>query len=502
MSIKHKAVKALVKEKLNDRDIKWTRMTKKEKRELLEELTNQTIREIDERAKLPDVSETELLGITQLPQNWPTLEQMRERRESYHRNYLPYKDSRDERIVDRELREITDILEDGMLYSIVPKSGYKMIRLELLKVLKYPTLSYRKYVEQEINNPERKENRAFCRFNLRVYGDLKRNPKCETINHATLSKFRSKLSPRQRLELLLYFVVLLTEQQSLANDQMIAFIDSTDVATKVKTKPVFEIEYEGQKIRFYHDIDADMGRRQMKSNKSKWFVGYRVHTLTLLDHTTSEVFPLISIVAPANHHDSQLLTPLVSLAYALGLTAQIKVAVADSAYAEKSRLAQIRADQGICVATCPSGKTTLPADVDPKSYEVYFSDACETPMKYGGKDDAGDHEYRCQAAAGHCPFEYTCPRYRLIHRDTGHFNEFPQSEPLTRQLLKQRPKGERMFALLKNQGLETVHVLRRCAVEAVTMFAQAACILKLLAKRRLAEFEVNDVGLFKQKLIA
>lgn len=51
-----------------------------------------------------------------------------------------------------------------------------------------------------------------------------------------------------------------------------------------------------------------------KGDKSAFVVGYRLHTLTAIDARTGESFPLVSLLAPVNHHDSYSLVFLVKLA--------------------------------------------------------------------------------------------------------------------------------------------------------------------------------------------
>ena len=66
----------------------------------------------------------------------------------------------------------------------------------------------------------------------------------------------------------------------------------------------------GKKIRIYCDIDCDCGKRRTKWDKSIYVVGYRMHTLSAINAETGQRFPLISLLAPANHHDSHFLFTL------------------------------------------------------------------------------------------------------------------------------------------------------------------------------------------------
>jgi len=63
------------------------------------------------------------------------------------------------------------------------------------------------------------------------------------------------------------------------------------------------------------------------------YVGYRLHTLTVIDTGNGHSFPLVSLVAPANHHDSLFLPFLIKLAKAMGF--DIQLVTADEAYHDK-----------------------------------------------------------------------------------------------------------------------------------------------------------------------
>lgn len=91
---------------------------------------------------------------------------------------------------------------------------------------------------------------------------------------------------------------------------MLHCVDSSELAVDCQ-QLLATLEIKGQKIRIYDDIDCDCGKRRNKRNKSAYVVGYRMHTLTAINAKTGHSFPLISLLAPANHHDSNFLLPLV-----------------------------------------------------------------------------------------------------------------------------------------------------------------------------------------------
>lgn len=115
-------------------------------------------------------------------------------------------------------------------------------RAELLKHLKYPDLSYRKYDEREIINPERQENRAFL--------DLKAG---QCITHSQLSQFRSSFNFIRLVNVMVYSICLFLEKEDLKKGNFYA-LDSTELAEKISIYPLFKQKIGNQNVRFYHGI--------------------------------------------------------------------------------------------------------------------------------------------------------------------------------------------------------------------------------------------------------
>jgi hypothetical protein len=116
------------------------------------------------------------------------------------------------------------------------------------------------------------------------------------------------------------------------DEKTIHCIDSTELAVECQTL-LATLDIKGIKIRIYDDIDCDCGARRKKRDKSVYVVGYRLHTLSAINAKTGQSYPLISLSAPANHHDSNFLVPLSRLAKAIGL--DVKLITADEAYEDK-----------------------------------------------------------------------------------------------------------------------------------------------------------------------
>lgn len=72
-----------------------------------------------------------------------------------------------------------------------------LFRAELLKAIRYPEISYRKFCTEEYLGMDRKQNRVFCGLSL---------SKKDLIDHTQLSKFRTSLTFAQQLNLLVYIL--------------------------------------------------------------------------------------------------------------------------------------------------------------------------------------------------------------------------------------------------------------------------------------------------------
>jgi len=144
-----------------------------------------------------------------------------------------------------------------------------------------------------IYNLDQKENRAFIGLT-----------KKDSIHHSQLSKFRSSLSYATLINVMVYFIYVFLNNKKLSKNMVYA-VDSTELAEKIRSYPLVKMKFNGQEIRLYQDIDADCGSRRPKRDKSRFIIGYRLHTLTVIDPETQKAYPLLSILASANHHDSQ-----------------------------------------------------------------------------------------------------------------------------------------------------------------------------------------------------
>jgi hypothetical protein len=322
---------------------------------------------------------------------------------------------------------------------------------------------------------DQKANRTFAYLSLK---------KKQKITHCQLSTFRSSLSFGDLCNLMVYIVSIFMKSGTLDNPFKIYGIDSTDLAAQCNSYPLFTVEVPGgKKVRVYSDLDADVGQRRTKRNKSKFFVGYRLHTITAINHSTGKSCPLISLVAPGNHHDSLFLTQIVALAKAIGL--DVDIMLGDEAYGDGIVSEEIRRTSGVKVVTPPRSATATPEHVDPESKAVFLNDYCEIPMQYMGRTEEGLHEFKCNAESGECFRCESCQQFREIPVDAGLFGQIPEQVAQVEDLRGLRKHLERTYNLLKNrEGLETLRTRSQQGVSVQATFANMANLLIEIARTR------------------
>ena len=356
-------------------------------------------------------------------------------------------------IVDNELKFIDQLLDDQIINSFIAPDGYsaehreiqpyQLFRMELLKIIKYPEISYRKFCTAEYFGRERKQNRRFVRLPL--------NTK-KMVDHTELSHFRNGLRFNQLMNVLVYFLHHFYKSGCL-EQTVIHGVDSTELPAEINY-PLCTIKVMGKNIRIYSDLDCDCGRRRNKRDKSFYVIGYRLHTLTAINPTTGHSFPLVSIVGAANHHDSLFLKPLIKLAQALGI--DIKLITADQAYHDGD--GSVLNETGVHVVAPASEQVKLPDNILESPLRVHCNDSCEIPMSYFGSTTAG-HEFGCGANPGECMFETTCPKSRIIDFDKGQFQPMPTFHDDSQKAIDIRKNCERPFNLMKKrEGLEQTRV--------------------------------------------
>ena len=470
----HKNIKLLVRKQLKKQYPNWNRLGKKTKKEIARKVLAEVTAEYDFKGDIT-ASPAELLGIKQqlVPTGIITLDKMADFIDMINNNSIIKFNSYNRSplyIKDEELRYIDELIDDRIINRLLSYDGYSpamrdifpanLFRAELLKAIKYPEISYRKFCTEEYLGLDRKQNRVFCGLSL---------SRKDMIDHTQLSKFRNSLSFTQQVNLLVY-ILHHFNQSGLLGDHILHGIDSTELASYCKL-PLATMDIKGKKIRIYNDIDCDCGKRRNKRDKSIYVIGYRLHTLTAIDAKTGHSFPLVSVLAPANHHDSHFLPFLVNLAQAMGIDLQL--ITADEAYHDKD--SSLFRETGVIVTTPSSSKVLMPKHVDVATGTVYCHGECSIPMHHLGVADK-THEYKCGAQTGECQLSGNCPQCRLIPIDRGLFQRIPWHIESIKQAHDIRKNCERPFNLLKNQtGLETIRVrsqqatMARCTLASITV---------------------------------
>ena len=495
----HKNIKLLVRKQLKKQFPNWKQMRKKQKKDIARKILAEAVTEYDFKQVI-DAPKEELLCIEgQQPEGIIKLDEMARYIDMVNGNKIIKFSSYNRSpiyIKDEELAFVDTLIDDGIINRLLSYDGYRpamrnlfpanLFRAELLKAIKYPEISYRKFCTEEYLGLDRKQNRVFIGLPLH---------KETMIDHTQLCKFRSGLSFAQQINLLVY-ILHHFKQSGLLGDCHLHGIDSTELANDCKM-PLASLNINGKKIRIYNDIDCDCGKRRNKRDKSPYVIGYRLHTLTAIDAKTGHSFPIVSLLAPANHHDSHFLPFLVNLAQAMGI--DIQLITADEAYHDKD--GSLFKETGVIVATPPSTKVSLPENIDGDSGAVFCNDSCSIAMLRVGLENQ-THEYKCRAEPGECQHSSSCPQCRHIPVDGGLFQQIPYETKQIQQAHDIRKNCERPFNLLKNQtGLETIRVRSQHATMArCTLSSIAVLLIKMAGTRRKKKTDrPQQLSLFDKK---
>lgn len=490
--MREKHIKRMVTKQLKQKFPGWKRLTRKKKKAFAKEVLEYVAKDVSSRA-VADVPLNEMTGTPAIRETEiMTLDDMERLISNANRNIFPLPAlSRKKHLKTLECRAIDEILDNRIINHLLAPGGYTpskrlllpahYLRAELLKSLKYPELSYRKYCRTQINCMDHKENRVFVGLSLRTK---------ETMDHSQLSQFRSSLTFSQMVNMTVYMLHLFIKSGKMDNQAVVHGVDSTELAAICNPRPLAVLNIGKKKVRIYSDLDADCGKRRKKRDKSEYIVGYRMHSLTAINPKNGQSYPLISLIAPANHHDSLFLPQLIQLGKAMGL--KLQIVTADEAYGNAAQNELIQKEHGVSVITPPKEKVKLPEFVDKETRAVYMDQWCETPMRYLGRIDESLHEFKCDGEIGTCPREEICAKYRGITVDAGIFGQIPEQVSGVALVKDLRKHIERPFNLLKHrEGLEPLRVRSKQGVMAVAAFAGMANLLLEMVETRKTKRKEN-----------
>jgi len=480
-----KSIKTEIRNQIKSNKKIWNCMTKKEKKKLCHDVMAEVKKRYEDNS-LPTFTTEELLNIALPPKEIMTLDDMKRMKNTIKQSIAFYMDPRKTSYMDPELRQINSLLDDVILNQLLAPSSYSpaqrektpamFFRAELLHSLKRAELSYRKFCTEEINNLERKNYRTFIGLPL--------NRKVN-IYDSELCAFRKSMTLTQQLNVLVYIISLLFETDLLGKN-VVWGIDATDLAAKIKSHPIASISVtidgKKEKISIYDQLDTDCGERRNKSDRSRFYVGYKVHTLSVINPITQMAYPLFSLLAPANHHDTPLLKPVIAFGKALGL--ELSLVVVDEGYDCSDHEMMDTFD--VTIVAPRRKRVTLPQDVeiDTENTRVYCHADCSTPMHFVGRD-GGFVEFHCGDESNKCPFRLTCSRGRFIALDNGCFGPLPTSVKNRDALESTRKVIERPFNYIKNRnGQQRITVKSQHSAQVVETISVIAVLLIEIAGQR------------------
>lgn len=483
----HKDIKTQIRKQLKTKFPNWQSLNRKDKKKIAKEVLNEVVADYD----FPKEVETPLSELIGLADQQPTkgiitIEQMAKFVEVHQSGVLFKlygKHCPHPAIKDVELRLIDEMIDDRIINKILAPKGYtpssrdlfpcNFLRAEILKAIKYPEISYRKLCGDDKHYKDHKETSPYigmeCKQNRAFIGlPLIRK---QMISHVQLCQFRSSLTFTQLVNFNVYILHFL-QSQGLLEPHKIHCIDSTELAVE-QQQLLAKIKIGNKNIRIYNDIDCDCGKRRNKRDKSVYVVGYRMHTLAAINPDSGHSIPLISLLAPANHHDSHFPIPLINLGKAIGL--ELKLITADEAYHDSD--GSLLEQTGVHLIAPPNRKVALPSNVDADTLQVTCDDLCEIAMEYIGSDQQG-HEFKCAAELGQCSRSFVCPQYRRIDFDGGCFQPIPHATAGVSKAIELRKNGERPFNLIKKrEGLECTRVRGQHNILVKSVFTTVATLL-------------------------
>jgi len=200
-----------------------------------------------------------------------------------------------------------------------------------------------------------------------------------------------------------------------------------------------------------------VGGRTLKTGQSRWFVGYKKHTLRLwLGHYTERVLlvPLVSWLAPGNRGDALFLPPSVRYC-ARHLDWVPELVVGDMGYINQAAQRELRQHWGVGVLTRLRPDMNLITPFEPGPVAVCAQGQRLEWLGYEARDRLHWFGVRTPEALCACCWEASrCPR-QFSYPPEAHeilLGTVPLASPVAQRLLQQvRPWIEPAQSYEKNQ---------------------------------------------------
>ena len=166
----HKNIKRIIRKQLKKQYPNWKQLSKKQKKAISKAVLNEAVAQYDFEQDI-QIPLEELIGIEEQTQmdGIMNLKEMAHFIDVFNSgkliNFNNYNRS-SLFIKDEELKFIDDLLDDGIINSLLSYKGYSpcmrdlfpcnLFRAELLKAIKYPEISYRKFCSNDYLGMDRK----------------------------------------------------------------------------------------------------------------------------------------------------------------------------------------------------------------------------------------------------------------------------------------------------------------------------------------------------------
>ena len=171
----HKNIKAIIRKQLKTNYRGWKNLTKRKKKQIAKQVLDEVVSNYDFSKEI-ETAEAELLGIAQqgLTAGMMNLDEMAQFIDSHERDVL-FKLNKKRRhplyLKDSELRFVDDLLDDTIINRLLSYDGFTpsmreffpshFLRAELLKSIKYPEISYRKFCGDDKSYRDHKANNSY-----------------------------------------------------------------------------------------------------------------------------------------------------------------------------------------------------------------------------------------------------------------------------------------------------------------------------------------------------